>query len=155
MKLQNWVRTAEITASVAVVVTLAFVAQEVRRNTLALERQAALERASAIASPFLGESGLPGVLAKIKAIDGLDPVPQAFVDQYGLSPEEAIIWERHLWLIWAGLEADFALTGGTPEITGLIGVLLSNPDNQTYYANVERQASEEFKDFVRRIREDL
>jgi len=40
MRLQQWANWAEIIASFAVVVTLLILIQEVRGNTLALERQA-------------------------------------------------------------------------------------------------------------------
>src|SRR3990170_2301333 len=111
MKLEKWVPVGELVASVAVVVSLVFLMREVRVNTRAIERQAVLERAQAINAPFLTESAVPEILAKIKAVDGAEAMEQAFIERYGLSHEEASIWARYLGVIWTGIEADFLVRG--------------------------------------------
>ncbi len=55
-------------------------------NTLALERQAAVDRAGSLNDAFFESPERSEILVKIKVIDGSDPVPQAFVDQYDLTP---------------------------------------------------------------------
>ena len=73
MKLQQWAHLAEIGASVGVIVTLLLLLQEVRGNTAAIERQASLDRTTAWTAPFFPSSDLPDILAKIKAVDGVEP----------------------------------------------------------------------------------
>jgi hypothetical protein len=107
MNTQAWAQRAEIVASCAVVVTLVFVILEIRSNTAAIERRATLDRATSLSAPFFMSPDMPAILAKVKAVDGLDPELQAFADRYNLSAEESILWTRHLGEIWEGLQADY------------------------------------------------
>jgi hypothetical protein len=153
MKLQNFAHWAEITASLAVVVSLVFLIQEVRGNTQALERQAALDRAAALNSPFFEATQLASVLAKIKAIDGADPVPDALAERYGLTAEEAILWERHLWLTWSNLEADYAVSGESEELSRILRLLLNHPDQQVYWEFAAADSDPGFRAFVNGLSE--
>lgn len=153
MKLEQWAHWAEIAATATVVVTLIFLVQEVRRNTLALERQAEVERAVAMTMPFFENPELADVLGKIKAVDGHDAIPRAFMDRYDLTPEEAILWERHLLLIWQGLEADYRAVGESPALTDMIRTLWCAPDNRLYLTAEEQLSEPAFRDYVASLRE--
>lgn len=148
MKLQQWAHLAEIVGSFAVVVTLVILVQEVRGNTGALERQADLDRAEALTAPFFSHPRLASVLAKIKEVDGTDPLPQAFVDRYGITQEEAILWERHLWLVWLEHEADFQRGGATPELAAWIRGALTTTDNRLYWRHRGPAVEPGFRAFV-------
>jgi hypothetical protein len=148
MKLEKWAHWAEIVASVAVVVTLVILVGEVRGNTLALERQADLDRASALTTPFFSAPQLASVLNRIKAVDGLDPLPQALKDRYGLTAEEAILWERHLWLVWLQHEADFQRSGPSPKLNAWIAAALATPDNLLYWETMGPVAGAGFRAYV-------
>lgn len=91
------------------------------------------------------------ILGKIKSVDGRDALPQALVEQYGLSYEEATVWERHLWLVWSGLEAEFILRGESEELRALVGALKSNPDNQTYLEGASVRHAAAFLDHLDRV----
>ena len=103
-------------------------------------------------SPFFASPELATVLAKITAVDGLARVPQALVDRYHLTPEEAILWERHLGLVWMGLEADYSLSGKSRELKSSIRKLLAFPDNQVYWENSTFFGAE-FREYVEGMRE--
>jgi len=157
VKLERWVNWAEITASLAVVVTVVLLIQEVRGNTEAIERKATLDRATAFNSPFFTNPQLPAVLAKIKAIDGLDPIPQALIERYKLTSEEAILWERHLASIWMGLQADYSMRGESQELETTIRDLLTNPDCQLYWQHATstggwHAGNTDFSNYVDRLR---
>lgn len=155
MKLQQWAHWAEIIASLAVVVTLVFLLREVRGNTLALERESALDRATAIDAPFMANSEMASVLTKIKIVDGSEPYEQAMVERYDLTYEEAIMWGRHLALIWSGLEADYALSGESQGVEDRIQMLLSFPDNQVFWEHTGPELySAGFQAYVDRVRDD-
>jgi len=130
------------------VVTLVVLIQEVRYNTLALERQADLDRASALAEPFFEAPELASVLAKIKAVDGEDPVPDALIERYGLTSAEAILWERHLRRVWLEHEADFDRSGPTAELVAWIAGTLATHDNRLYWENMRAQTGPAFRAFV-------
>ena len=133
MRLEKWAHWAEVVSSVAVVATLLFLIQEVRGNTRALERQITLDRVSTVNNPFFSAPELASVLVKIKAVNGTLPGEQAFMDRYGLSPEEAVLWDRHLTLLWMGLEADYQY-GNTPGVVeAWVSDLLKNEDNRLYW----------------------
>lgn len=151
-KVELWAQWAEIAASLTVVITLVLLVQEVRRNTRALQRQADVERAVAMTYPFFENPGLADVLDKIKAVDGQDPVPRALMEHYGLTGREAILWERHLLLIWQGLEADYEAVGESPTLGNMIRSLWCAPDNRLYLTAEEQFSTSEFREYVTRLR---
>lgn len=154
MKLERWAHWAEIGASLAVVVSLVFLIQEVRYNTKILERQAVLDRTEAFNTPFFGNSDLPSILVRIKAVDGGDPVEQAFIDRYALTPEEAAQWVRHLALLWTVLEADYRVNGESGSLAAIARGLLESPDNQLFWELGAPQVSSiEFRDWVGLLRQ--
>ena len=156
MKLQEWAHWAEILASVAVVVTLVFLIGEVRENTLALESQAIRERARDLNGPFLIGSAIPSILVKVKAVDGEEPVDQAYVDRYGMSYEEAAIWARYVGSFWVGLEADYVVRGPSDDLETRLKGLLAYPDNQILWDHDAWQVLDpEFRDYVSSIREQI
>jgi hypothetical protein len=155
MNTQEWAQRAEIVASCAVVVTLVFVIVEIRSNTAAIERRSILDRASTLNTPFFTSPDMPTILAKVKAVDGMDPIPQALADRYSLSAEESILWERHLNEIWIGLEADYLHGGPSEHLEWPIRGLLSTPDNQLYWDLVGSEFSAEFSSYVDSFRPDM
>lgn len=152
-KLAHW---AEIISSLVVVLTLVFLIHEVRENTKALDRQSDLDRSASLTAPFFEAPELASISAKIKAVDGPDPFPQALVDRYDLPYNEAVLWERHLWEVWSVLEAQFEFSGATQEAIDLASILLTTADNVLY---IESWGSEffetEFGAFVGSLADDL
>jgi hypothetical protein len=128
-KLAHW---AEIVSSFVVVITLIFLIHEVQRNTTALERQAEMDRAAAWTSPFFEAPELASIMAKIKTVDGSDPFPEALVERYGLTYEEADLWSRLLWGEWLGIDADFEALG-PEEVEVAIRSALISKDNQLFW----------------------
>lgn len=124
---------AEIVASLAIIVSLVFLIQEVRYNNLILERQALMDRTAAFNSPFLQDSALASILARIKAVDGREPVEDALAERYDLSYEDAVRWNRHLSLLWTVLEAEYRSNGWSPILEGTARTLLSSPDNRLFW----------------------
>ena len=152
MKLQQWAHWAEIGASVGVIIALLLLLQEVRGNTLAIERQASLDRGAIWTAPFFPSSDLPDVLAKIKAVDGLERVDQAFVDRYNLTAEESILWTRHLASIWTSLETEYLYDGPSEGLASLIQDFLAYPDEQLYWENDQVFFTAEFQSYVESVR---
>jgi hypothetical protein len=154
MDLQAWAHRAEITASFAVVVTLVFVLFEVRNNTVAIERQVNLDRSAILSAPFLASPDLAEILAKVKAVDGLPPLTQAYSERYNLSVEQSIVWERHLYSIWDGLQADYLHSGPSEILDDYIRDLLSDPDEQMYWEHLAGFYTADFRSHVESTRTD-
>jgi hypothetical protein len=149
MKLERWAHWSEIGASLAVVVSLVFLIQEVRTNTKILERQAVLDRTQAFNAPFFADSPLPSILVRIKAVDGADPVEQAFAERYDLTAEEAARWVRHLALLWTTLEADYRVNGMSPSLEAVARGLLESRDNQLFWElGAPQVASSGFREYL-------
>jgi hypothetical protein len=153
MTLERWSHWAEIGASVAVVLTLLLLVQQVRQNTLMLERQVALDRATAFNAPYLGESEFPAILEQIKTVDGPEPVEQAFVARYDLTYQQAIRWVRHLALVWTALESDYVANGRSDPLDAVAWSLLGSRDNQLYWENGAPQITNGgFRQYVSTLR---
>lgn len=152
-RLDRWANWAEIVASIAIVVSLVFLVQEVRYNTVILERQATLDRMEAFNAPFLDDSPLPSILSEIKAADGYEPLEAALVARYDLSYAEAVQWGRHLSLLWTVMEADYRANGRSPALEGVALALLAAPDNQLFWDQGAPQiTSGEFRGYVAALR---
>jgi len=148
MKTEKLAQWAEIISSLVVVITLIFLINEVQRNTNALERQADMDRAAIFNGPFFEAPELAVVLAKIKEVDGRDGYPLALSERYGLTSAEAILWDRHIWQVWSGLEADFYRIGASSEVGRTIQLLLRFPDHQLYWLEAGQSHKPEFVAFV-------
>jgi hypothetical protein len=144
-KLAHW---AEIISSLVVVITLIFLINEVQRNTMALERQAAMDRNASITAPFFEAPELASIIAKIKTVDGPDPFPEALMARYGLTYEEADLWGRMMYGMWLGMEADYHALG-PEEVEPRLRSLLSTGDNQLYWETMRtRYVNSHFVSFV-------
>ena len=155
MKLKEWAHFAEITASIAVVASLVFLTKEVGENTRALERQSLRDRSAAIASPFLDVSRVPKILTKIKAVDGIESLEQAYMDRYDLTHEEASIWTRYQAVMWNGLEADFVADGASPAMETYIKTLLIYPDAALSWKFRWGVSDAKFIEYVEQLQDEL
>jgi hypothetical protein len=142
----------EFLSSIAVLASLIYLALQVRQATKWQRHAAALDRATALTSPFFASSELPAVLVKIMAVDEVHPMVKAFVERYDLTPEEAILWQRHLVLVWMGLEADYSLSGGSQELKSTIRYLMTFPDNQVYWEHSIAFGDADFRGYVEGVR---
>ena len=154
MTLENLGNLGEFIGSIAVLASLLYLALQVRQATKWQRHAAALDRATALTSPFFASSELPTVLAKIMAVDGLQPMTKALVERYDLTPEEATLWWRHLVLIWMGIEADYSLTGESQEMESAIRYLMTFPDNQVFWEHHGMAVTgADFREYVEGVRE--
>jgi hypothetical protein len=151
--LENLGNLGEFIGSIAVLASLLYLALQVRQATKWQRHAAALDRATALTSPFFASSELPAVLAKIMAVDGFPPMTKALVERYDLTPEEATLWWRHLVFIWKGIEADYSLIGESPELESTIRYLLTFPDNQLYWEHGTAVSGADFREYVEGVRE--
>jgi hypothetical protein len=144
-KLAHW---AEIISSLVVVITLIFLIHEVQRNTTALERQSEMDRNASLTTPFFEAPELSSVMAKIKAVDGPDPLPQALMERYGLTYEEADLWGRLMYGMWFGVEADFDALG-PEEVEDMLRTLFSTADNRLFWETLrDHFSNSQFVSFV-------
>ena len=127
-KLADW---SEILASIAVVVSLVFLLQEVRLNTRAIERQSRIERTARLTNPVFESPELRSALQKVADVDGLAPILEEYMASYGMSEEEALVHLRHLTEIWLGFEADYEY-GNRDGTRRQVETFLEYPDNQIF-----------------------
>ena len=129
MKLRLWVDIAEITASVAVVVTLVLLVSQMRESDEQERIQNSLRLAQWDAQMFLISDQLPVIAGKIEAASNPDFMLE-FRERYDLSIEEAAIWNRWLFLIWKSLEAEFLSMGPSDELAKRIQQSITYEDQQ-------------------------
>src|SRR6056297_2430876 len=100
MEKRRLVEWLEVTTGLAVLVGLGLVVTEIRVNTAAVNRQAAVERASALTEPFFYSEVVRSADRKVRAVDGDEGVAKVFAEHYEMSQEEARAWTRHLMQLW-------------------------------------------------------
>jgi hypothetical protein len=154
VKLDRLAHWAEILANFGVIVTLVLLTLQVRDNTNALQGQAVFQRGAAFTAPYLSESRAPAILAKIKAVDGVEPVVAAYMERYDLTYEEGAVWLRHVFSIWTSLEAEYAVLGESPDLAHRIQLLFPYPDQEIWLDNEGTSflSTPRFRDYVERLR---
>lgn len=130
-RLVDWL---EVATGVAVLLGLLLVVLEIRVNTHAVNRQAAVERVSSLTEPFLYSEVLRSADEKVRAVDGLNRTASRFQEHYEMTHEEALAWSRHLMQLWGIVQADY-YHGETEGALELATNLLVNPDNRLYVEN--------------------
>jgi hypothetical protein len=143
----------EILTGISIVITLALLTAEVRGNTRALERQIRMDRAQAVAEPILESEVLRDAYRAVKTRDGWEPDMAAFMEQYGLTEEQAIAWTRFLYWAWVRVEADFEYLGRDPDLRSSIEGLLGFPDNALFWETSSEGFTPAFREWVEEIRE--
>ena len=145
----GWKDAAELVGLAALTISVVALIYEVRANTAAIGYQATMDSVKAVADPFFESDALSGILAKIKAVDGFPPPIPAYRERYDLSEEEAILWTRHMIVLWGSIEATYLAYGPSPGLEENINLLLTNPDNRIYVEQrVILTASNEFLDYI-------
>ncbi len=150
----GWKSWLELIVVGSVVITLIVLIAEVRMNTRAIERQSRMDQLNVLTQPFLDDVDLGEVLAKIKAVDGRESTVVALMDAYNLTEVEASSWSRHLYSVWAGIEADF-LYSGSEFVEPNVRALLPFPDAKIYWETNREFHSSAFKAFVDEIIREL
>jgi hypothetical protein len=150
----SWKDAAELIGLAALTISVLVLIYEVRANTAAIGYQAKMDSVKAVADPFFESDALSGILAKIKTVDGFHPPIPAYQERYGLSEEEAILWTRHMIVLWGSIEATYLAYGPSPELEQNINSLLTNPDNRIHVGQrVVLTASNEFLDYIREVQD--
>jgi hypothetical protein len=152
MKLAQWAQISEVLATVGIVVTLLFVAFEIRTNNDLIEYQLEINRVTRDVAD--AESPLwPDILSKI---DDVDPIPnpgvQIYVDRYDMTLAEADYLARTKRRRWVGWQADFAF-GYTDAIERLIPITLTRQDDVLYWDTVKNLYDQDFVRFVEDLRQ--
>ena len=112
---------------VGVVVTLGYLALQIRTNTNVLRSNAQREMSSIINDRFFSSREILEAHVKVKSKDGHEDVSVALMNEYDLTPEQAVAYWRYILQIWMGVQADFKM-GVVDE--DFIALLLSSNDNR-------------------------
>lgn len=127
-KIRDWL---EIVATLSVLAGLLLVAQEIRVNTRANALQTAVDTSAALTEPFFQSKELKSASEKIHRLDGAYAPEVALIERYDLSPEEAIVWSRHLLQIWIQVEAMYKYQDEALAVR-YARTLLRAPDNRAF-----------------------
>jgi hypothetical protein len=148
-RLNRWLT---LIANLAVVAGIVFLAFELQQTTRIQEHQMRMDLNSDYFGPFFSSSELVEVWSKVKAVDGLEPVTEVFVDRYKLTPGEAAIWSRHVHSIWYTQQAQFEYGGPSDALSKSIGGLYRYPDTRVVFEmNEDGELSDEFIAYVESI----
>ena len=152
---QKFAVTAEIVTSLAVIISLIILIQEVRLNTSVQQRQVQLERSLNYTDKFLDPSATAEIWAKVKAIDGLEPLANEYVERYQLTPSEAVVWSRlvlRTLFIW---NSDFLFDGPSESLKRDIAIIPTYPDLElAFRLNEDEMLSPEFVSWAEALLEE-
>jgi hypothetical protein len=138
----------EFVGGLGVIVTLGYLAVQIRSNTKALRGQAQREMSSNITAQFFASRDVLEAAIKVHEKDGYLEVSEALMKEYGLTPEQAESFWRYLMQIWFGLQADFR-AGVLDEQA--IPLLFRANDNRLFWDTTRDMFDPAFVERVRRI----
>lgn len=130
-RLSNWI---DLIATIGVVVGMVLLILEIRLNTQAIELQASVNRAAALTEPFYESSQLRNASEKIRTVEGRGSAEAAFIAQYDMTPEEALVWNRHCVQLWLSVVADYE-HGNRDLAIRYTKALLSSADQRLFVQN--------------------
>jgi putative transposase len=138
----------DFVSGAGVIVTLGYLAVQIRSNTNVLRGQAQRELNSNVTAQLFASREVLEAAVKVKEKDGYDEVSKSLMNEYGLTPEQAESYWRYLSQIWGGLQADFRM--GVLD-DRFVSRLLSRNDNRVFW---DTAAQEGFFDaaFIERVR---
>ena len=152
MKLEKWALVAEIIGGAAIIVSLLVLIQEVRQNTDVQNRQIQIARFLNYTDSFIDPMAATEVYAKVKAIDGPEPLAAAFADRYGLSPAEAVLWSRLVSRSFFYWQSDFEFGGESESLAAELRFIPSYPDAMlAFQINEDNLLTPEFKAYVESV----
>jgi len=142
----------EAVGLVAIVASLVFLGLEIRQNTLTQEREMQMERVLSYADVYLNQPVLADIYAKVKEVDGLEPLAAAFVDRYQLTPAESVLWARNTSRIMWIIHAQFLSDGPSDQLERELKGLLLYPDfRMAFDLNEDSMLSPEFIEYANSI----
>ena len=150
-------RWLTLVANLAVVAGIFFLAVEIRQNTLAVERQMRMDRTVGMMDPYLASPELASIWAKVKEVDGLEPVAARYIERYRLTPEEAALWSRLVHRHWYVQQAQFIFDGPSEDLeTSIREFYQLYPDVRIVFEeNEDSELSAEFVAYVESIIADV
>ena len=152
MRLEKWALVAEIIGGAAIIASLFVLIQEVQQNTALQNRQIQIERSLQYTDPYLDPSATREVYAKVKAIDGLEPLAEAYVERYGLTPEEAVLWSRLVSRTFFYWQFDYEFQGQYEGLATELSAARRYPDVMlAFEVNEDDMITPEFRAFAESV----
>ena len=112
-----------------------------------------LDQQAAFNDPYVASPEYARILAKVKAVDGLEPNSQAYIDRYDLTVEEAATWARFNINIWSVYQSQFIFGGQTHALEKEIQGMFKYPDVMIIFnLNEDSFLGAEFVEYVESIR---
>ncbi|MGI9290469.1 MAG: hypothetical protein ACR2QG_04225, partial [Gammaproteobacteria bacterium] len=135
-----------------VIVTLLYLARQIREGSEAQVRGMRNRHEDAVSGDLIGSSDLARILTKIKEVDGHSPLVEAFVERYGLTYEDANRWVRYLMRMWFGMHTDYKF--GVVDDHG-IRAAFYYPDQALFWHHAKAAFSKDFVEHVESLRPEV
>ena len=151
----NWEMTgaiAEVTGACVVLVSLIYIALQLRDAKVATNRATRLERNNALSRTVLNTPGLADILAKISEVDGSHEFVKEMQTTYNLSSAEAELYLRYLATTWRTLETDSLTLNDGAYIRTPIGAQLRIPSSKKFIEIQGRRYDERFIKIVNEVK---
>jgi hypothetical protein len=145
----------EIAGSCVVLVSLIYIAIQLRDTKKATTRTARLERNSALSRTVLETPELAEILSKINKVDGSSQFVGEMQLTYNLSPAEAELYLRYLATAWRTLETDFLTLDDDTQIKAPIIGQLQTPSSSRFIEIRGNKFNPDFVKLVDRLKNDM
>jgi hypothetical protein len=139
----------EFLGSLAVVVTLLYLARQVKHARIESERQAREASRSRNTDGIANSAYLPRILARMQEVDdSVGSVQKALIEAYGLSIEDSIRWTRYQMGTWHSWEDRYRTFGHTDDLSARISSFLDGRDSLLYWRARRVAHVPEFRRYV-------
>jgi hypothetical protein len=144
----------ELGGSIVVLVSLLYIAIQVRDTKLGIERSARIERNNALSRTMLHTPEIASIVAKINEIDGSNVFVSEMVSTYDITTAESELYHRYLATAWRTLETDFVTLGDSVYVRTPVAHQLRIPSSRRFIETASRRFSPEFINMVDTIKRE-
>ena len=145
----------EIVGSGVVLISLIYIAIQVRDTKTATERTSRTERINNLSRTMLETPQLATIVAKVNEVDGSNPFVMEMCSTYGLSLAESELYLRYLSINWRQLETDFLTVKDEAYVATPIRVQLNMPSSRRFIEIQGRRFNNLFVEYVDKLKSEL
>ena len=154
----NWDAVGAIGENVGsgvVLISLIYIAIQVRDTKTATERASRTERSNALSRTMLETPQLATIVAKVNAVDGSNSFVTEMCSTYGLTLAESELYFRYVSTNWRQLETDFLTMKDEDYVAIPVRVQLNIPSSRRFFEIQNRGFDNLFVDYVDKLTSGL
>ena len=142
--------TAEIIGALLVLISLLYIAVQVRDTKVATLKSVRRDRNEILSKIILETPEIASAFAKVSSVDGQNQLRTELQQTYNFTPEELELYYYYLAYVWRNLEIDFS-SGDHQDLEIAIERRLNQPTFRKFINSIGHRFSPSFMEVVSKV----